>query len=114
MASEEKTKIPRIFSMLWGELMLQKEFYAATSLALIASALSKDDRYQLNQTTIDEWLDRSVAELQPARQRNGGSELPSCSFCGLRPPDVRLAVGGGRAFICDSCVGTLADAFRTP
>lgn len=114
MGSEERTKISSTFSMLWGELMLQKEFYAATSLAVIASTLSKDDRYQLDQTAIDAWLDRSVAELHPAGQRKGGSELPSCSFCGLRPPEVRLATGGGRAFICDSCVATLGDAFRTP
>lgn len=37
-------------------------------------------------------------------------EEPSCSFCGRRRPEVKLAAGA-KAFICDSCVALLAGVF---
>jgi RNA polymerase-binding transcription factor DksA len=38
-------------------------------------------------------------------------EGDQCSFCGRKPPEVRLAAGPS-AFICDSCVATLSETFN--
>jgi hypothetical protein len=49
---------------------------------------------------------RGAAEaLLPVKERKD-----ECSFCGLRPPEVRLAAGPD-AFICAPCVALLSEAF---
>jgi len=35
-----------------------------------------------------------------------------CSFCGRRPPEIRLAAGPD-VFICDGCVDLLTEVFST-
>lgn len=35
---------------------------------------------------------------------------PACSFCGRKPPEVRLGAGP-KAFICDGCVRVFASVF---
>ncbi|MBV9220335.1 MAG: hypothetical protein JOY94_13035 [Methylobacteriaceae bacterium] len=36
---------------------------------------------------------------------------PECSFCGLKPPDVRLGAGPN-VFICNKCVSTFGKIFE--
>lgn len=45
---------------------------------------------------------------------DGSAKKDECSFCGSRPPDVRLAAGPNVS-ICDSCVTMLSsEVFATP
>jgi hypothetical protein len=36
---------------------------------------------------------------------------PACSFCGRKPPEVKLGAGP-KAFICDGCVDVFASLFK--
>jgi hypothetical protein len=38
---------------------------------------------------------------------------PACSFCGRKPPEVKLGAGP-KAFICDGCVDVFASLFKAP
>src|SRR5215469_18044105 len=57
------------------------------------------------------WIEHAVIEMQRASGAKpaASGEAPQCSFCGQKPPQVRLAAGPG-VFICNSCVATVGEA----
>ncbi len=58
------------------------------------------------------WIEHVVLEIQKASGAKPpvSSEELQCSFCGQKPPQVRLAAGAG-GFICNSCVSTFGEVF---
>jgi hypothetical protein len=46
------------------------------------------------------------------RARNRRKEKDSCSFCGKKEPQVKLAQGPDWVFICNSCVTGLYNGFK--
>jgi hypothetical protein len=60
---------------------------------------------------LGELIGECASRLAPSGEARAAE--PACSFCGRRPPEVRLGAGLS-AFICDGCVGVFASVFAPP
>jgi hypothetical protein len=104
-------ELPRLSSMVWGELMKQQRFQSAALVTLLAYLLSRE---QFDEELAAGWLPlmlKAVDELR-GESKAADDDKPAFSFCGRGEPEVRLGAGAG-VFICDSCVATFCEIFET-
>jgi hypothetical protein len=98
-----------------SEAMNEGRFHDALVLAFAAylAFRQENDPKQLFVQAALVWIEVAVMELQKASGAKPATaaEEPQCSFCGQKPPNVRL-VAGASAFICDSCVTTAGEALN--
>jgi len=55
-------------------------------------------------------IERILSRTGDCESSNDPAER-ECSFCGLKPPEVRLGAGP-KAYICDRCVSMFAEIFK--
>ena len=110
MPDEERPGLPTLITAVWGRLMMEKEYRGAALAALLGHFVAHDECNKEAQRTWSSFLFEAVKDIQ-SEQRDAQA-IPSCSFCGRREPDVRLAAGAD-AFICDDCVNNLAKFFKS-
>ena len=112
--TEGASELTRSLILLWGRLSMEGRVDAVMSLSLLAYYLARDARDEKLQELARSWLSIASEDwLKGSPKPKPGSEAPpSCSFCGKREPEVRLAAGA-KAFICDSCVQMLSRTFLT-
>ena len=95
-------------------LLSENHFVEAISLGVIAHNIAKETKDHMLEELAQMWLSTPLSLWKgddSASQRDPAGSEPVCSFCGRKPPAVRLAAGA-KAFICDSCVQTLGEAFN--
>ena len=98
-----------------GQAILEKRYRESILVGALGYILFNESGHQtFAQATLGFVSDAiALSAGQPAAsQIHRKSSEPSCSFCGRRDPQVKLAAGPD-AFICDSCVATLSKTFAT-
>jgi hypothetical protein len=113
MAYYQESDLTELLIVLSGKLIAEGRFEAAMSLSLLSHHLAIDMENEDLKSMARTWLsmafegwNEETKDVSAVR----ASETPSCSFCGRREPEVRLAAGA-KAFICDSCVKLLTGVF---
>jgi hypothetical protein len=105
----KSNEIRLAFAKLWGHFMRERQFASA----LTTSILLHSEGHRLG----DPQLTSEAVQMLKSTVRDFSSEKETsiadreCSFCGLKPPAVKLAVGRS-GFICNSCVNLLQNAFE--
>lgn len=100
-------------SSLWIRLVSQKQYNAALLtgyLGYVISLETKDDELKVRAASWIEGAMQGIRESLGLEVSHDVSSSPSCSFCGRGEPEVQLAAGA-KAFICNSCVGTVSAVF---
>jgi hypothetical protein len=113
MAYYKESDLTELLIVLSGKLIVEKRFEAAMSLSLLSHHLAIDMNDEELKSMARTWLSIAFEEWNKETKDVSvvsSSETPSCSFCGRKEPEVRLAAGVN-AFICDSCVKLLAGTF---
>ena len=113
MTDYSPTEITKLLIVLHARLMKEKYFDSAISIGVIAYNIAQKTEDRKFEDLAKSWVamgsegltERSSGLKSPP----AGASEPSCSFCGRREPEVRLAAGA-TAFICNSCVATLSEA----
>jgi len=95
-----------ILTPIWMKAFEEKRHEDALLLALVSYMISRQKYSRDEQIAALLALRAVIDNLAP---KGGGEE--QCSFCGRRPPLIRLAAGPN-AFICDSCVSYLSGVFK--
>jgi hypothetical protein len=96
---------PEILTPIWMKAFEEKRFQDALLLGFVSYLIFRERNSEDEQMASLLAMRAVIDNLSP---RGRGDE---CSFCGRRPPAVRLAAGPD-AFICDDCVSTLSATFR--
>src|SRR4051812_30141713 len=104
----------RILSGLWLEYAKKKDFEAVMEISLASRLLFKvlpdaEGPHESSMGALHQAIEVLLYEGQPPTK--SVTKTPECSFCGRKPPEVRLGAGPD-AFICDGCIGDFADVFR--
>lgn len=110
MTDEEPLRIPKIISLLWGRLMMAKQYEAATLVGLLAHFLHAETK----DPELKGGLSLAISAIDEIKEREAGGTTSGeevCSFCGGKRPEVRL-VGGAKGFICKACAETSLEALR--
>src|SRR5436309_15132474 len=95
----------RILSGLWEEYAKKKDFEAVMEISFASRLLFKvlPDAAGPQEAALGA-LHHSIEMLFEGEPRvKSTKDIPQCSFCGRKPPEVRLGAGPD-AFICDGCV----------
>jgi RNA polymerase-binding transcription factor DksA len=108
MDDHELEDIPRLLTSVWMKPFEEMRFHDALvcgfSNYMVAREV-KDSEYEASfLLAMRETIERMLPQSEQA-------EKEECSFCGRRPPDVRLAAGP-EVFICNVCVAILTESFR--
>ncbi|MGH7122978.1 MAG: ClpX C4-type zinc finger protein [Stellaceae bacterium] len=95
--------------------MSEGRFHDALVLAFsayLAFQQENDPRHLYAQAALA-WIEQAVIEIHRVSgiSPRAPAEEPQCSFCGQKPPEVRLVAGPG-VFICNSCVATVGEALN--
>jgi hypothetical protein len=98
---------PEVLTPIWMKAFEEKRHDDALLLGLVSYIITREKNSRDEQIAALLAIRAAIDHLAP----KGGAE-EQCSFCGQRPPVIRLAAGP-RAFICDSCVSTLSGVFKT-
>ena len=114
MTDDQPMQLDQLLALTWGKLMMQKQYPAAASVAILSYFLAREGQDENRRRGSLSILFKSIEELRSAE--GGGETGPgklsaSCSFCGRCEPEVKLAAGVD-SFICNSCVETFHDLFE--
>src|ERR1051326_3522703 len=104
MNSGERRQLFEQLTSLWMRAFEEKRFEDALFCSFanyLVSCEARDEEYQKTSLVA---LQGAVEALLPESE----AEKDECSFCGRRPPEVRLAAGPS-AFICNECAKMLMD-----
>ena len=104
----------RILSGLWEEYAKKKDFNAVMEISLASRLLFKvlPDAAGPQEAALAALHHSIEMVVFDGKPRNKSTEdIPQCSFCGRKPPEVRLGAGPD-VFICDGCVRDFAAVFR--
>jgi len=96
---------PEILTPIWMKAFEEKRYKDALLLGLVSYIVFRERNSEDEQMASLLAIRAVIDNLSP---RPSGDQ---CSFCGRRPPAVRLAAGPD-AFICDDCVSTLNATFK--
>ena len=97
--------------LVWGEAFQEKRFHDALAVAFANYVVAREAKDAEFEQSFLVAMRSAIECLLPPDEATKKDE---CSFCGSRPPDVRLAAGPN-VFICDGCVAMLSsDVFATP
>ena len=112
--SNDVSELFRILSGMWMDLAKQKDFKSIMELAMASRLLFRalpnaEGPEEAALLALHHAIEMVVFDVEPPK-RSIPSD-PVCSFCGRRPPEVRLGAGP-EAFICDGCVNDFAAVFR--
>ena len=113
MANFDHPPLYAKIAVLHALLIAEKHFVGAISLGVIAHNIARETKDQMLEDLSHAWMSTglSIWKGDDSHQQGDSAERePACSFCGRKPPEIRLAAGA-KAFICDSCVLTLGEAF---
>jgi len=109
---QEAEKLFEIVSDIWQSRIDDGDFHQAVLVGMSGYVLLRaqniKDGEKLSAGALN--LVHVAIELSRRSAEEPGDEL-SCSFCGQREPDVKLAAGSN-AHICNACVETLGDVFN--
>jgi ClpX C4-type zinc finger protein len=99
---------------MWADLAKQKDFKSIMELALASRLLFRalpnaEGPEEAALLALQLSIEMVVFDGKPPKTTSMGA--PVCSFCGRKPPEVRLGAGP-EAFICDGCVSDFAAVFR--
>jgi len=111
MTDRDSKSIPdmlthEMLTPIWMKAFEERRDEDALLLALVGYIISREKYSRDEQIAALLALRAVIDKLAPKAEAE-----ERCSFCGRRPPLVRIAAGPG-AFICDSCVSTLSDVFN--
>lgn len=92
----------------WDRLFDERRYKDLIDVA-IADKIELSKRYGSKSRQIVDvlgWLHLAIGQVM----EDGAKGSPECSFCGKKPPAVKLGAGPN-AFICNECVGLFAEVF---
>ncbi len=110
---EDLPELFDILSRLWQESAKQRDFKTVLELSLASRLLFRalpdaEGPEEASLLALHHAIEMVVfGGNSPQRKVDGD---PSCSFCGRKPPEVKLAAGPN-VFICDGCVSQFASGF---
>jgi hypothetical protein len=109
---QEAEKLFEIVSDIWQSRIDDGDFHEAVLVGMsgyvLLRAQNTKDGEKLSAGALN--LVHVAIELSQRSAGESGNEL-SCSFCGQREPDVKLAAGPD-AHICNACVEKLSGVFN--
>jgi hypothetical protein len=99
---------------MWRDLAKQKNYKSLMELALASRLLFRalpnaEGPEEAALLALHQSIEMVVFDGEPPKKNV--HDDPVCSFCGRKPPEVRLGAGP-EAFICDGCVSDFAAIFR--
>src|ERR1700719_4650970 len=111
MSEMKPIDIRKHLALVWGKLLIENHHVAAVLTGVLGYVISRDKGHNDFESVSMVWIRKAVEELQNGSNHGQSlSEQTVCSFCGRGKLEVRLAAGA-KAFICEDCVNTLAEAF---
>jgi hypothetical protein len=110
MAEDELKELPELLSVLCVRAFEERRFRDALLSAFASYLISIELKDEDCQSGFLVAVKGAIDKLMPADQSSRPRE--ECSFCGRKPPDVRLAAEPN-VYICDDCVATLAQTFSS-
>ena len=110
MDNGEFKKVPDLLTSIWMRAFEEKRFHDALLSAFANYLISRELK---NEEFEETFLIAMAAVIERLLPPDNPDKKDQCSFCGRRPPEVRLAAGSD-AFICDGCVTMLSQTFATP
>jgi hypothetical protein len=101
-----------ILSGLWAEYAKKRDFNAVLEISLASRILFRalpdmEGPEEAALLALHKAIEIVFLRDNSPRTR----EADACSFCGRKPPEVRLGAGAD-VYICDQCVNDFARAFR--
>jgi hypothetical protein len=95
--------------------MLARDFDEALDCAIFARLLSRNDPNPNPTKAALTCIRDCASELsgEPTKTFHPAKPVAECSFCGQKPPAVRLCAGPG-VFICNECIGAFAKTLGAP
>jgi ClpX C4-type zinc finger len=115
MTDTKSIGIGKSLAIVWGKLMMQKQYNNALLTGILGYRVSIEAQDVELKVGAFSWIQKTIQEMIDNEENdslNEAGEMHSCSFCGRGEPEVRLAAGA-RAFICDSCISILSETFAT-
>ena len=110
MNSGERKQLLEQLTSIWMRAFEDRRFEDALFCSFANYLISREAQDEEYQKTCLIALKGAVDGLLPESE----VAKDECSFCGRRPPEVRLAAGP-RAFICNECVAMLTqEVFARP
>jgi hypothetical protein len=105
----------RILSGLWLEYAKKKDFETVMEVSFASRLLFKalpnaEGAHESSLGALHQAIEVLLDEGQPPVKPTT-TDARECSFCGRKPPEVRLGAGPN-VFICDNCVGVFSEVFR--
>jgi hypothetical protein len=99
---------------MWIDLAKKKDFESIMELALASRLLFRalpnaEGPEEAALLALNQSIEMVLFDGEPPKKNV--HDDPVCSFCGRKPPEVRLGAGP-EAFICDGCVSDFAAVFR--
>jgi hypothetical protein len=111
MEDGERDKLLEQLTLIWGGAFQEKRFHDALAMAFANYLIARETK---NEEFEQSFLIAMQSAIEPLLPPDSSANKDQCSFCGSRPPDVRLAAGPN-VFICDGCVAMLSsDVFAEP
>jgi hypothetical protein len=107
---QESERLFEIASDIWQSRIKERNFHDAILVGMSTYILL---RAQNEEKLFPGALNLVLVAIESMDEFAGKSDQigdMSCSFCGRREPEVKLAAGPN-AFICNECVSALADSF---
>jgi hypothetical protein len=97
----------RALGIAWAHFMRKGNFEDALLVSLLLKHWSLESPGNQSMLDANAFLLKTTGEIldnySASKADRGDEDVHSCSFCGKRPPDVRLGAGM-TAFICNECV----------
>jgi hypothetical protein len=111
MDDGEREKVLEQLTLIWGRAFQEKRSHDALAMAFANYLIARETRNEELEQSFLIAMRSVIEELLPPDE---SAKKDECSFCGSRPPDVRLATGPN-VFICDGCVTMLSsEVFAKP
>src|ERR1700761_2733248 len=109
---QEAAKLFDIVSDIWQSRIDDGDFHEAVLVGMSGYLLLRAQKTKDSEKLAPGALNLVHVAIELSQRRTGepGNE-PSCSFCGRREPDVKLAAGPD-AHICNACVEMLGGVFN--
>jgi hypothetical protein len=109
MDDDELERMPDMLTTIWMKAFEEKRFHDALMNAFANYLISREMKNEEFEQTVLISMKGAIERLLPP---DGSDKEDQCSFCGRRPPAVRLAAGPD-AFVCNECVTMLSQTFAT-
>jgi hypothetical protein len=108
---QESEKLFEIASDIWQSRMTEGNFHDAILVGMstyILLRMQNDEKLSPGALNL---VHVAIETTDRTSGKQGLSDDMSCSFCGRREPEIKLAAGPN-AFICNMCVEALAGVFN--